>query len=279
MAGRHLSAAIRPGDVVPSEGLVEVIESRNAAYVPGRRWIAECGWREYAVLSADVLHKARVVDKNIQPQTLALGVLGMPGLTAWAGFNKMTDASPVDTFVVSAASGAVGATVGQLAQARGCRVIGIAGGPEKCQWAIEQAGFTACIDYRAGDLRAALKNNCPNGINVYFDNVGGDTLTAVCEQLAIGSRIVLCGLAAQYNGAPAVGLNPGLLIKSRATLRGLVVYDHWHEMERMQAELGADILAGRLRFREDVSHGIESAPDSFCRLMRGENQGKSIVMI
>ena len=279
MAGRHMSGAIHAGDVVRGEGLVEVVESRHPRLKAGEQWVALCGWRSLALLDETAINAARSVAPEVQPRTLALGGLGMPGLTAWAGFHKLCEAAAGDTLVVSAASGAVGATVGQLARIAGCRVVGIAGGPEKCAWATNVAGFDACIDYRATDLRLALKAACPNGVDVYFDNVGGDTLQAVAEQLALRARVVLCGLMANYNGAPAVGPNPGLWIKARATVRGLVVYDHWGDFDRMVAELGAHHRAGRMCFREDIAHGLAAAPAAFNRLMRGENQGKSVVVL
>ena len=283
MAGRHLSGRINPGEVVRGEGLVEVLESNSARMQAGQQWVASCGWRSHAVLDAAAVAQARRVSPDVQPATLALGGLGMPGLTAWAGFHKMCQVQPGDTLVVSAASGAVGATVGQLAKAAGCQVVGIAGGPEKCAWATGTAGFDACIDYHAVDLRAALKERCPNGINVYFDNVGGDTLQAVAEQLALNARVVLCGLISQYSAAagsaPPAGPNPGLFIKARATVRGLVVYDHWTDFERMVNELVALQRSGQMHFREDISHGLASTPAAFARLMRGANQGKSVVVL
>ncbi len=278
MAGRHMSGAIRPGEVVRGEGLVQVMASKHARMQPGQKWVALCGWRSHALLDDAAIAQARPVAPEVQPETLALGVLGMPGLTAWAGFAKC-DAKAGDTLVVSAAGGPVGATVGQLAKIAGCRVLGIAGGPEKCAWVTQVAGFDACIDHRAQPLREALRQHCPQGVDVYFDNVGGDVLQAVCEQLALNSRIVLCGLVAQYNSAAPAGPNPAWFIKARATLRGLVVYDHWADFDRMVSELGAHQRAGRLHFREDLSHGLFSTPAAFSRLMRGDNQGKALVLL
>jgi NADPH-dependent curcumin reductase CurA len=279
MAGRHMSAGVHPGDRVPGDGLVEILESRHPRMAPGSKWVAPCGWRSHALLDAEAIARARPVGPEVQPPTLALGVLGMPGLTAWAGFKRLAEARAGDTLVVSAASGPVGSTVGQLARLAGCRVIGIAGGPEKCAWVTGQAGFDACIDHHAEDLRDALRRHAPQGVNIYFDNVGGDLLLAVCEQLAVGARIVLCGLIAQYNGAAPVPLNPGLIIRARATVRGLVVYDHWADFAQMTAEIGAHLRTGRLNFREDISHGLASAPAAFARLMSGRNQGKALVQL
>lgn len=279
MAGRHMSAGIHPGGQVPGEGLVEVLESRHPRLPPGSIWVAPCGWRSHALLNAEAIAQARPVGPEVLPPTLALGMLGMPGLTAWVGFKRLAQARAGDTLVVSAASGPVGSTVGQLARLAGCRVVGIAGGPEKCAWATGQAGFDACIDYHAEDLRAALRRHVPQGVDIYFDNVGGDMLLAVCEQLAVGARIVLCGLIAQYNGAAPVPLNPALIIRARATVRGLVVYDHWADFAEMTAEIGAHLRAGQLQFREDISHGLASTPAAFARLMSGGNQGKALVLL
>jgi len=283
MAGRHLSGPILPGEVVRGEGLVEVVQSRHAAMQPGERWVALCGWRSHALLDAAAVAQARRVPPDLLPATLALGGLGMPGLTAWAGFTKLADALPGDTLVVSAASGPVGATVGQLARLAGCRVVGIAGGPEKCAWVTGVAGFDACIDHQAEPLALALKRECPDGVDIYFDNVGGNVLQAVVEHLALHARIVLCGLVGQYGttagAAPPAGPNPAWFIKARATVRGLVVYDHWADYPTMLAELGAHHRAGKMHFREDISSGLASTPAAFERLMRGQNQGKSLVVL
>jgi NADPH-dependent curcumin reductase len=227
MAGRHMSGAMQPGEVVRGEGWVQVVESRHPRMAVGQHWVAACGWRNQAVLSDAQVQQARPVAAQVLPQTLALGVLGMPGLTAWAGFTKMCEAQAGQTLVVSAASGPVGATVGQLARLAGCRVVGIAGGREKCDWAVQQAGFDACIDYKGlapAALREALRQAAPHGVHMYFDNVGGELLQVVCEQLALNARVVLCGLVGQYSlaagAAPPAGPNPAWFIKARATVRG-----------------------------------------------------------
>jgi NADPH-dependent curcumin reductase len=286
MAGRHMSGAMLPGEVVRGEGLVQVVESRHPRMAVGQHWVAACGWRNQAVLNKAQVQQARPVAAQVLPQTLALGVLGMPGLTAWAGFTKMCEAQAGQTLVVSAASGPVGATVGQLARLAGCRVVGIAGGREKCDWAVQQAGFDACIDYKAmpaAALRDALRQAAPHGVHMYFDNVGGELLQVVCEQLALNARVVLCGLVGQYSlavgAAPPAGPNPAWFIKARATVRGLVVYDHWGDFDTMVQQLSALVHAGQLRYREDISHGLASTPAAFARLMRGENQGKSLVLL
>ena len=280
IAGRHLSAPILPGDVIPGEGVAEVIESARDDFRAGDRIVAMCGWREQAIIGADAA--VRRVPTEIDPSSLALGLFGMPGLTAWAGFNLLSEARPGDTMLVSSASGAVGSLVGQLARRRGCRVIGTAGSPEKCAWVTEQARFDACINYRNEDLRQALKREAPDGVDVYFDNVGGDTLQAAMEQLRVGARVVLCGLISQYNhpdAPPPPGPNPGLIIRARATVRGLVVYDHWARMDEMIEDLLPGWRDGDIAWREDLSEGLESAPAAFSRLMDGRNNGKMIVRL
>ena len=279
MAGRHMSGNINAGEVVRGEGLVEVVESVHSSMRQGQRWVAECGWRSHALLDEAQIIKARPVAPDLEPATLALGVLGMPGLTAWAGFTQMCEPRAGQTLVVSAASGPVGATVGQLARLAGMRVVGIAGGTEKCAWATGVAGFDDCIDYKAANLRDELRRACPGGVDVYFDNVGGDVLQTVVEQLALNARVVLCGLVAQYGRTAPAGPNPAWFIKARATVRGLVVYDHWQRMPQMLAELTPLVRSGALKFREDRSQGLASAPAAFARLMRGENQGKSVVIL
>ena len=279
MAGRHMSGNINAGEVVRGEGLVEVVESVHSSMQQGQRWVAECGWRSHTLLDEAQIIKARPVAPDLEPATLALGVLGMPGLTAWAGFTQMCEPRAGQTLVVSAASGPVGATVGQLARLAGMRVVGIAGGTEKCAWATGVAGFDAGIDYKAANLRDELRRVCPGGVDVYFDNVGGDVLQTVVEQLALNARVVLCGLVAQYGRAAPAGPNPAWFIKARATVRGLVVYDHWQRMPQMLAELTPLVRSGALKFREDRSQGLASAPAAFARLMRGENQGKAVVIL
>jgi NADPH-dependent curcumin reductase len=279
MAGRHMSGAIAPGDVVRGEGLVQVLASANTRMVAGQQWVAMCGWRSHALLEDAAVQQARRVGDDITPSTLALGGLGMPGLAAWAGFHRLAEIKSSDTVVVSAASGPVGATFGQLARIAGCHVVGIAGGAEKCAWVTQTAGFAACIDHHNEDLRQAIQRECPKGVDVYFDNVGGEVLQAAVENLALRARVILCGLMAQYNGAPLPGPSPGWFIKARATVRGLVVYDHWDALPTMVAELSAHQRAGRLHFREDIAHGLASTPAAFERLMRGLNQGKALVML
>jgi NADPH-dependent curcumin reductase CurA len=207
-------------------------------------------------------------------------VLGMPGLTGWAGTVYLGEPRPGQTFVVSACTGPVGSTAGQVARHMGARVVGIAGSAEKCDYAVRELGFDACVDYKQGDLAAQLKQACPDGIDVYFDNVAGDTLVAVLRNLAMGARIVLCGMIEAYSmDKPPAGPWLGPVVGARASMKGLVVYDHMQRMPEMTRVIGGWIRSGQFRYREDISEGIASAPEAFCRLMRGGNFGKSLVRV
>jgi NADPH-dependent curcumin reductase CurA len=204
----------------------------------------------------------------------------MPGLTAYAGLLRLGEPQEGDTVLVSAASGAVGSLVGQIAKIKGCRVVGIAGAPEKCAWVTDTAGFDDVVSYRTGDLREGLDRACPDGIDVYFDNVGGDTLQAAMERLALGARVVLCGLMAQYNtDEMPPGPNPAFIIKARATVRGLVVYDHEDLRQAMVDDVSQWLREGRIQYLEDRTNGLAHAPDAFARLMRGDNVGKAVVIV
>jgi NADPH-dependent curcumin reductase CurA len=275
ISGRHLSGSVQPGDTMRGETVSRVIASNSDSLNVGDRVNAFGGWRTHS------LHKASEVRKlpdDFPQPSLALSTLGMPGLTAWAGLYEQAKPKAGETVVIPAATGAVGAVAGQLARELGCRVIGIAGSEEKCKLATETLGYDACINRREDDLAEALTRHCPQGIDVYFDLVGGEMLNTASKQLALGARVILCGLMADYNsdkGTPAPAL--GLWIKARAVLYGLVVYDF--EAQRQEfLDLAIPLIrAGRIAMREDIAEGIEAAPAAFCRLMRGENVGKALV--
>ncbi len=277
ISGRHLSGAILPGDLMAGEAISRVIESNDAGFAAGDLVAAHSGWQTHPVIKSS---DARKVDAAVEPASLHLGILGMPGLTAYAGLLRLGEPKAGDVVVVSAASGAVGSMVGQIAKIKGCTVVGVAGSPEKCVWVTDVAGMDHCINYKTEDLRLALERDCPNGIDLYFDNVGGDMLQAVMEHLAIGARVVLCGLMSQYNTTEMPpGPNPAFIIKARATVRGLVVYDHEDLRGQFVADATSWLKEGRIRYLEDVTEGIENAPAAFSRLMRGENHGKAIVKV
>ena len=275
LSGRHVTGPIAPGDVMDSELVVRTLEDSS---------VGEAGtlargfgpWQERTRLPEAGLVP---LPTGLAPPSLALGVVGMPGLTAYAGVERILQPQPGETVVVSSAGGPVGATVGQLCKSAGARAIGIAGSPEKRRWLRDAAGFDGCID-RRGPLREALDAACPDGIDMYFDNVGGDVLQAVMERLAVNARVALCGLMDQYNEEAAPpGPNPGLIIRARATVRGLVVYDHEDLRSRMEDDLGRRVREGGLVYREEVFEGLDAAPEAFCRLMAGETFGKTIVRV
>jgi NADPH-dependent curcumin reductase CurA len=279
ISGRHMdSTPLSPGDVIVGRTVSEVVDSRHPDFEVGDFVLGANGWREYALSDGSGVRK---LDADAAPLSTALGILGMPGLTAWAGLYHLGEPEPGDTVVVSAAAGPVGCMVGQLARLRGCRAVGIAGSAEKCRLVTEEFGFDACIDYKTQDVRSALGEVCPEKVDVYFDNVAGDTLTAVMGNLALGARIVLCGMITQYNsdGPAPPGPNLAPVIGARATVRGLVVYDHQDKEADFLRQSTEWLRQGKLAYREDVAEGLEQAPAAFCRLMRGENVGKAIVSV
>ena len=268
---------LAPGDVMVGETVAEVLVSRHADFNVGDVVAVRNGWQQYALSNGQGVRK---IDPAAAPVSTALGVLGMPGLTGYAGTVFLAQPLPGQTFVVSACTGPVGSTAGQVARHMGARVVGIAGSKEKCDYAVRELGFEACVDYRAGDLASQLKAACPNGIDAYFDNVGGSTLEAVTLNLAMGARIVLCGMIEAYSmDSPPPGPWLGPIVGARATMKGLVVYDHMTRLPEMTRVIGGWIRAGTFRFKEDVTNGLEQAPHAFCRLMRGQNFGKSLVQV
>lgn len=277
ISGRHLTAPIHPGDMMHGEVVAQVVRSKEAQFAEGDIVAGYIGWREEAVVKAEELRK---IDTHGFSPSLALGVLGMPGLTAYAGTMRLADLRKGMTAVVSSAAGPVGYSVAQLAHMKGCRVVGIAGTDEKCAWLRSEAKLEETINYKAEDLRAGLDRACPTGIDYYFDNVGGDMLEAAMERLAINAQVVLCGLMSQYNtGGMPPGPNPAYIIKSRAVVRGLVVYDHQAFAQEAAAEIASLIAANRFAVKEDVTEGLENAPEAFVRLMSGETFGKTLVKV
>jgi NADPH-dependent curcumin reductase len=271
------SDRLAPGDVMIGETVAEVVSSQHADYHVGDIIAVRNGWQSYAVSNGVGVRK---IDAATAPISTALGVLGMPGLTGYAGTAVLAEPKPGETFVVSAATGPVGSTAGQLAKRRRARVVGIAGSAEKCAYAVAELDFAACCNYKDADFAAALKRACPDGIHAYFDNTGGAVLEAVLRNLARHARIVLCGMIEAYNlDAPPPGPFLGPVVGARATLKGLVVYDHLALWPTMIDEVGAAIRDGSFRYREDITDGLDNAPDAFCRLMRGENFGKALVRV
>ena len=275
---RSYARSLELGDVITSQTLGEVVESRDEHYREGDLVVGQLGWQEYAVARGGSLRK---VHPGLDPPSLALGAVGATGLTAYFGLLDVGRPRPGDTVVVSAAAGAVGQVVGQLARLTGCRTVGIAGGPEKCRDLLETYRYDVAIDYRNDDLGAALKEACPDGVDVYFDNVGGEITDTVLRRLALGARVVICGQISQYNlERPELApRNLGLLIVYRARIEGFLVSDYAHRFDEAAARLARWVAAGKIRYREDVTEGLEHAPQAFMRMLRGENEGKTLVKL
>ena len=264
------------GEVFRAIGVGRVVESRSDRVAAGDFVSGLFGVQEYATLPADGLTR---VDRSL-PLSVYLNVLGMPGMTAYFGLLDIGRPADGETVVVSGAAGAVGATVGQIAKIKGCRTVGIAGGPEKCRMLIDDYGFDAAIDYKGDDLRAALKQHCPDRIDIYFDNVGGEVLDACLARLARGARIPLCGAVSQYNSSKMKGpSNYMSLLVNRATMTGFVVFDFASRYKEAAAEMAGWMREGRLVSREDVVPGFETFPDTLLKLFRGENTGKLVLQV
>jgi NADPH-dependent curcumin reductase CurA len=277
-------AAPQPLDQVMIGGTAgEVVESRNPHFKAGDKVVGMGGWQEYAVVDADQRGVLQKVDTTHVPLAAYLGAVGMPGVTGWYGLVKIIAPKAGETVVVSSAAGAVGGAVGQLAKARGCRVVGIAGGPEKCRHVVEDLGFDACIDYRQhADLKAmsgALKAACPQGIDGYFENVGGMLLDAVMLRANAFARIAMCGMIAGYNGEPIPMTLPQLILTNRMKVEGFIVSEHMDVWPEALKELGTLVATGRLKYRESIAHGLENAPEAFFGLLKGRNQGKQLVKL
>ena len=275
-------AACQPlGEVFQGGTVGEVIESRHPKFAVGDKVVGFGGWQEYSVVDARQPGTLKKVDTTHVPLSHYLGAVGMPGVTAWYGLNKIIAPKAGETLTITAASGAVGSAFGALAKARGCRVVGIAGGPDKCKYVTDELGFDACIDYRqhpdVKSMSAALKAACPKGIDGHFENVGGYILDAVMLRTNALARIALCGMIAGYDGQPVPMQNPALLLVNRIKLEGFIVSEHMEVWPEALAELGQLVGTGKLRPRETIAQGIESAPQAFLGLLKGKNFGKQLV--
>ncbi len=278
MQGATYRSALQAGDVMAGGALAEVIESKADSLKPGDLVFGDTGWQEFAVLPAKQLAKL----PRVEPLTHLLSVYGVAGLTAYFGLLECGRPKAGETVVVSAAAGSVGVFVGQIAKLKGCRVVGIAGGAAKCQLLKDELGFDEAVDYKAGDLRKSLKAACPNGIDVYFDNVGGEVLEACLFGMNVHGRIACCGAVSQYDGAaPAYGPRgvPGLIVTKRLQLRGFIVNDFDDQREKAMADLQAWTASGQIQVREDVLEGLESLPGALIGLLAGENVGKRMVKV
>jgi NADPH-dependent curcumin reductase CurA len=277
--GRSYVRPVGIGEVMRAGGVGRVIASNEASVAAGDTVTATTGVQDYALVkAADVLK----VDPRVAPLPRFLGVLGMPGMTAYFGLLDVGQAKAGETVVVSAAAGAVGSVAGQLAKIKGCRAIGIAGGADKCRAVVEQFGFDAAIDYKNEDVRKKLREHCPNGIDVYFDNVGGAILEAALANLARKARIVLCGAVSQYNAKPEELRGPRnymTLLVSRARMEGFVVFDYAARYGEARQAMAGWLAEGRLKAREDVVPGLETFPQTLLKLFRGENLGKLVIKV
>ena len=261
----------------------EVIESRHPKFSVGDKVVGFGGWQQYSVVDATQPGSLKKVDTTHVPLSHYLGAVGMPGVTAWYGLVKIIAPEAGETLVITAASGAVGSAFGALAKARGCRVVGIAGGADKCKYVTDELGFDACIDYRqhpdAKSMSLALKEACPKGIDGYFENVGGYIFDAVLSRTNAFARIAMCGMIAGYDGQPLPLANPSLILINRLKVEGFIVSEHMEVWPEALAELGALVGSGKLRPRESVAQGIEAAPEAFLGLLKGRNFGKQLVKL
>jgi len=277
--GKSYVPPVGIGEVMRAGGAGRVIASNDPNVAVGDHVVGMTGVQEYAVLKGKTLNK---VNPKLAPLPVFLGVLGMPGMTAYFGLLDVGSFKPGDTVVVSGAAGAVGQVVGQIAKIKGAgRVVGIAGGAEKCQWVVKELGFDACVDYKGGDLKESLRQQCPKGVDLYFDNVGGDILDTVLTRLAMHARIVICGAISQYNNTtPMKGpSNYMSLLVNRARMQGMVVFDYASRYGEAAREMAGWMQQGKLKHREDIVEGLETFPETLGKLFRGENFGKLVLKV
>jgi NADPH-dependent curcumin reductase CurA len=276
--GKSYVPPVGIGEVMRAGAVGKVVESKNPGFKVGDAVVGVFGVQDYAVSNGKGVNK---VDAKLAPLPVYLGTLGMPGMTAYFGLLDVGALKDGDTVVVSGAAGAVGAVVGQIAKIKGHRVVGIAGGKEKCDWVVKQLGFDACIDYKNDDLRAGLKAACPKGIDIYFDNVGGEILDIALTQLAMHARIVVCGAISQYNNTtPIKGPSNYLsLLVNRARMQGMVVFDYAARYGEAVKDMGGWMAGGKLKSREHIVEGFETFPDTLLMLFRGENFGKLVLKL
>ena len=271
------------GEVMGGGTSGEVLASKHAGFQPGDKVVGMGGWQEHAIVDARQPGVMRKVETTHIPLAAYLGAVGMPGVTAWYGLVKIIAPKAGETVVVSAASGAVGSAVGQLAKARGCRAVGLAGGADKCAYVAGELGFDACIDYKQhpdlGSLSAALKQACPDGIDGCFENVGGMILDAVLQRMNAFGRIALCGMISGYNGVPIPITQPQLFLMSRIKMEGFIVSEHMEVWPEALKELGTGVATGKLKYRETVAQGLQAAPEAFLGLLKGKNFGKQLVKL
>jgi NADPH-dependent curcumin reductase len=276
--GRSYVPPVALGEVMRAATAGRVVESKSEKLAIGDYVSGWLGVQEYAACDENAVFK---VNTDAVPLPTYIGALGMPGVTAYFGLLEVGAPKEGETVLVSGAAGAVGSVVGQIAKLKGCRVVGIAGGPEKCKWIVDELGFDAAIDYKSEDVNVALRQHCPEGVDVYFDNVGGDILDAALARLARGARVVICGAISQYNNLDAVKgpSNYMSLLVNRARMEGFVVVDYMSRAPEAIGEMAGWIADGRLVAREDVVEGFERFPEALGKLFRGENVGKLVLKV
>ncbi len=286
-AGASYAKGVELGEVMGAGTVSQVVESNLEGFTAGDLVLSENGWQDY-VLSNGVLsdgRRMRTLQPDLAPISTALGVLGMPGHTAYVGLLDIGSPKPGETVVVSAASGAVGSVVGQIARIKGCRVVGVAGAKEKCDYVVDELGFDACVSHRSDTLRDDLKAACPDGADVYFENVGGEVFEAVLPRLNLFSRVPVCGRIANYNltelpaGPDQTPALMGLVLVRRITIRGFIVFDHLDREPDFLRDVSAWIRSGTLTYREDIVEGLENAVSAFQGLLQGKNFGKLLVRV
>ncbi|MBA3902767.1 MAG: NADP-dependent oxidoreductase [Rhodocyclaceae bacterium] len=273
---KSYAASVNLGDVMVGGTAGEVLKSKHPKFAAGDKVVGYLGWQLYGVSDGVQLQK---VDAGRIPLSAYLGVVGMPGVTAWVGLMDICAPKAGETVVVTAASGAVGSVVGQLAKIHGCRAVGIAGGAEKCRYVVEELGFDACVDYKAGNLRADIRSATPDGIDCLFENVGGEIFDTLLGRMNAFSRIAVCGLIAQYNTEPYPMKNIGSVLVNRIRMQGFIVSEHLPRWPTALKELGQGVAEGRIKYRETVAQGLENAPKAFIGMLKGENFGKQLVKL
>ena len=278
MHGATYRAAVEANTVMAGGGIAEVVSSKDSSLKPGDIVFGDTGWQEHAAVPAKHLSKM----PRLEPMTHLLSVYGIAGLTAYFGLLDIGKPKAGETVVVSAAAGSVGSIVGQIAKIKGCRVVGIAGGKDKCDWLVNELGFDAAVDYKDGAVFKALRAACPGGIDVYFDNVGGDILEACLAQMNNRGRIACCGAISQYDGVPsATGPRgvPGLIVVKRLIMQGFIVMDFMEQRDHALKDLQSWVGSGKLKVQEDVISGLENTPKALIGLLAGENRGKRMVKV
>jgi NADPH-dependent curcumin reductase CurA len=277
------AAPVEVGGVMVGGTVAQVVASNIVGFTPGDWVLSHNGWQDYALSDGKGVTN---LGQTPEHPSWALGILGMPGFTAWAGLKQIGAPKPGETIVVAAATGPVGATVGQIGKLMGCRVVGVAGGPEKCSYAVNELGFDACIDHKAPDFEQQLARHCPDGIDVYFENVGGKVLDAVVPLLNPHSRVPVCGLVSQYNaterpvGRDRMGWLMGEILRKKIRMQGFIIFDTFgHLYPEFAKEMSGWVQNGQIKYREQIVDGLENAPAAFAGLLRGDNFGKLVIRV